>query len=533
MFRYFTLTILAVIFSITATYSQDTASVYFKVGSHKLSDWSQKVLQKTFADLDYTDLEHIAFIGYSDSTGKIDSNQKLSERRAKAVLKFSERFMESKIPTDIQSKGEIPRIVDSLSRRVDVVFHYRSSDDWDQNQNKDTLVIVPKDPRCFFIDEHIEAFGHVTVRTHKKKQVVYLELLNEKEFSQRKYYYVKNPSKSTAVAQRVNFKLETTGMLWWREKRLTATIPLDSYKQYGLFYLEEPPCNGCKEQLFKKDTVVFTKTAILNDYFIMSVTQFKSKFFRPNVVKVRAPKEYILEGTSYYAVKDYGYEIKNEQLEWKEKRGKKKEDYLFSEIHMKGVRMASIARPQRMSYCPDKNTWPDRTGGGYYSWGCGNYGGRLSFPGSMTFLAGIHAFYHNDTVTAFVSVGLGYELGRNELALNIGLNHHPGLYYSAHYHVNFLDFTTMTNRMLDPWQKLNNSQFTTRIKGYVGPEFRSSYNQKYRSFSELNLHLGFSVAWQNGLNYYVQGGIARDLSGRINNGFYPYIQAGLRFMIKL
>lgn len=530
MFHHLTVSVIVLSCGIFSAYSQDTTSVYFKVGSHKLSDWSQEVLRKAFATCNYSDLIEVTFIGYSDSTGHVESNQRLSERRAKAVSKAVKGYVNPRISMVTESKGELPRKVDSLSRRVDVVFRYRSPDDREQSQSRDTLVIVPKDPRCFFMDEHIEAFGHVTVKQHKKKQVVYLQLLNEKEFSERKYYYVKNPSKPLATAQRVNFKLETTGMLWWREKRLTATIPLDSYEKYGLFYLEEPPCNGCKEQLFKKDTVVFTRTAILNDYFIMSVTQLKSKFFRPNVVKVQVPKEYIREGTTYYAVKDYGYEIKNEQLEWKEKRGKKKEDYLFSEIHMKGVRMASIARPQRMSYCPDRNTWPKRTGGNYY-WGCGNFGDGLSFPGSLTFSVGVHGFYHNDTATAFVSVGVGYELGRNELAVNIGLNHRLGLYYSAHYHVNFLEFTTMTNRMLDPWQKLNASKFTTQVKGYIGPEFRSSYNKRYRSFSELNLHAGFSVAWRNGLNYYVQGGIACDLSGRINNGFYPYIQAGLRFKL--
>jgi hypothetical protein len=531
MFRYIFLAII-LLCSISDSYSQDSTSVYFKTGSHKIAAQSQKVLEGIFTSLDYTDLIELKFIGYSDSAGNFESNQRLSERRAKAVAKAVKTYLKSGISIVTESKGELPRKVDSLSRRVDIIFQYRSSDDWEQNQSKDTLVIVPKDPRCFFIDEHIEAFGHVTIKSQKKKQLVYLELLHEKEFSERKYYYVKNPSKSTAVAQRVNFKLETTGMFWWREKRLTATIPLDSYEKYGLFYLEEPPCNGCKEQLFKKDTIVFTRTAIMSDYFIMSVTQLKSKFFRPNVVKVRAPKEYVLKGTSYYAVKDYGYEIKNEPLEWKEKRGKRKEDYLFSEIHMKGVRTASIARPQRMSYCPNKNIRPNKIGGGS-SWGCGNFGDRFSFPGSLTFSPGIHAFYHNDTVTAFLSLGLAYELKQHELALNVGLNHRLGLVYSAHYHFNFLEFTTMTNRMLDPWQKLGNSKFTTQIKAYFGPEFRSSYTQKYRSFSEINLHLGFSVAWKNRLNYYIQGGIARDFSNRINTGFYPYVQAGIRLRFGL
>jgi hypothetical protein len=512
------------------TYAQDSTSVYFKTGSHKISTFSQKVLEGLFTNLDYTDLIEIKFIGYSDSTGNFESNQRLSERRAKAVSKAVKGYLNPRISCVTESKGELPRKVDSLSRRVDVVLYYQTGD-YPEN-NKDTLIIKPDDPRCFFIDEHIEAFSNATVKLNKKKQVVYLQVLNEKEFTSRKYYYVKNPSKSNAVAQRVNFKLETTGTLWWREKRLTATIPLDSYEQYGLFYLEAPPCDGCKEQLFKKDTVVFSRTAILNDYFIMSVTQLKNKFFRPNVLKIRIPKEYIQEGESYYAVKEYSYEIKQERLKWKEKRGKKKEDYLFSEINMKHVQNVSLARPQRMSYCPDKIVWPQRTGGGY-SFGCGNFGDQFSFPGSLNISPSVNAFYHNDTATVFVSVGLGYQLKKHQLAFNIGINHRIGLYYSAYYHYEIFSFLTMRNRLLDPWQSVKNSRFSTRVSFYAGPEFRSSYNRTYKSFSEVNLHTGFSVNWNNGLGYYVHGGIARDLSNRINTGFYPYVQAGIRFRLEL
>lgn len=415
-------------------------------------------------------------------------------------------------------------MVDSLSRRVDIVFLYNSLE---STNNRDTIVILADDPRCFFIDQFLESYSHAKIKVNKRKKVVYLEVLNHPEFSSRKYYYVKNPSQPNAVAQRVNFKLETTGNLWWREKRLTATIPKDSYDKYGLFYLENPPCDGCKEQLFKKDTNVFTGTSIRDDYFIMSVTQLKAKLFRPNVLQIRIPKEYKEGNEAYYAVKVlWDGDTKRESLSWETKRGKKKADYFYAKVKVKGVRSVSIASSQRSSYCLRKDGGP----GGYYGGRpCGFQGGGSPFPGDFFFTPGINAFYHNDTVTAFVSVGAGYELKRHELAVTIGINHRLGLYYSAYYHFNFLSFSTMTNRMLDPWQKLGNTQFTTHIKIYAGPEFRSSYNKRYKSFSELNLHAGFSVEWNNGLNYYIHGGIARDLSNRINTGFYPYIQAGIRF----
>lgn len=529
MIRYFTLLIFPLFLQTAIAYSQDTVTVYFKVGSYKLSPWSQNVLKRAFAELDDTNLTELTFIGYSDSVGKVDSNQKLSERRARSVSKFSEHFLDRKIPFDIQSKGEIPRMVDSLSRRVDLIFHYRKED---LAFADDTLVIVQDDPRCFFIDQYFEAYSNAKIKVNKKKNVVYLQVLNYPEFSSRKYYYVKNPSQKNALAQRVKFKLETTGKLWWREKRLTATVPKDSYDKYGLFYLENPPCEGCKEQLFKKDTNVFERTIIRADYFIMSVTQLKAKLFRPNLLQIRIPKEYMEEDESYYALKVINNGVQRERLNWETKRGKKKADYFFAKIKIEGVESVSIGSPQRVSYCPNRGPKPNSING-FGGWNCGGIRDDFSFPGVFFFAPGIHAFYHNDTLTAFVSMGVGYELKQHELTVNMGINHRLGLYYSGYYHFNFLNFSTMTNRMLDPWQKVVNSRFTTTIKGYVGPEFRSSYNKKYRSFSELNVHLGFSVAWNNGLNYYIHGGIARDLSNRINTSFYPYIQAGIRFRLNL
>lgn len=509
------------------TYSQDSTSVYFKTGSHKLSGYSQRVLDSLFTNLDYTGLNEIKFIGYSDSTGNFESNQRLSERRAKAVSKAVKEYVKPGIPVLTESKGELPRKVDSLSRRVDILFRYNA---FSETGGNDTIVIQPEDPRCFFIDQHFEAFSNARIKVNKKKKVVYLQVIDHREFTSRKYYFVKNPSQKHAVAQRVNFKLETTGMLWWREKRYTATIPKESYDKFGLFYLENSPCDGCREQLFKKDTNVFSGTSIKDNYFMMSVTQLKAKLFRPNTLQIRIPKEFREENEPYYAIKYlWDGNTKTEKLLWETKRGKRKADYFYSKIKIKKVRSVSIANPQRTSYCPGKGGNP----GNYGGISCGFNADGIGFPGEFSFTPGIQAFYHNDTVTAFISVGLTYELKQHELAVNIGLNHRLGLYYSTHYHFNFLDFGTMTNRMLDPWQKLGDSKFTTQIKGYFGPEFRSSYTKKYRSFSEVNLHLGFSVAWRNGLNYYIQGGIARDLSNRINTGFYPYVQAGIRFRLEL
>lgn len=206
MFRYFFLAII-LLCCISGIHSQDSTSVYFKTGSHKISAHSQKVLEGLFTNLDYTDLIEIKCIGYSDSTGNFESNQRLSERRAKAVSKTVKPYLKSGISIVTESKGELPRKVDSLSRRVDIIFIYNSPPEAD---TKDTIVIQPEDPRCFFIDQHFEAYSNARIRVNKKKKVVYLQVIDYPEFTSRNYYYVKNPAQKHAVAQRVklNWKLQ-------------------------------------------------------------------------------------------------------------------------------------------------------------------------------------------------------------------------------------------------------------------------------------------------------------------------------------
>ena len=150
MFRYIILAIF-LLSGISDLYSQDSTSVYFKTGSHKIAAYSQKVLEGLFTDLDYTDLIELKFIGYSDSAGNFESNQRLSERRAKAVAKAVKPYLKSGILIVTESKGELPRKVDSLSRRVDIIFIYNSPPEAD---TKDTIVIQSEDPRCFFIDQY-------------------------------------------------------------------------------------------------------------------------------------------------------------------------------------------------------------------------------------------------------------------------------------------------------------------------------------------------------------------------------------------
>ncbi len=500
-------------------FSQDYISIYFTSGSHKLSPYSIKVLEAKIASLDYTDIEYIRYIGYADSSGNIQSNQRLSERRAKAVSKECTKLLKEEIPFDLSFQGETTKQVDSLSRRVDIVFRHLP-----KPEMADTIPMTANNVRCFGIDESI--YGYIFIRNdQKKKSLVQIELISSYSLMYVKHYYIKNPNTPNAVAQRVNWKKVKTGKLWWRETRLVTTIPKESFDKFGLVVFLEQPCNGCSEELFKTDTNLVTSIEYKTDYFLTSITQLKTKYLRHNKAEIRVPKEYV-DSSIVYRMDLYtsSNEYKTVSLNWEAKTKKKHRDYLFYDFNIKDIERVNVLKPQPDWTCPEPYRI-DTTPGRLSPWGCGNH-----YSNKMLYLrTSLSAFYHNDTVTAYAAFKFGYLNHNNQLQTEIGLNHRLGFYGAVSYKRYFLDFELMKKRGSNPWQGISQLSFSTYVTPYLGLELRTCYNRNYKSFTELNLHTGISVTYDNSFGYYIQGGIARDLSNQINQSFYPYIQAGLTY----
>lgn len=506
--------------------SQDTTSVYFTSGSHKLSPFATAVIEKFCKDIDPLTISNVTVIGYADSSGNVNSNLRLSERRAKMVTKECGKWMNSEWISDVQPKGELLKAVDSTSRRVDIIVYYHQSD---EENSKDTLVIQPDDPRCFYVDHYLLSICNTQFQIKNRKSVVYIQALNNQALLDKKYYYVKNLGEPNAVAQRVNWKKVKTGKLWWRETRLTATIPADAFTQFGLFVMGEPPCGGCTDQLFKKDTNVHVISIKSDDRFLMSVTQFKTKFLRPKKAKIRVPQEYVDQNETYY-LKTYkdNSPYSETRLNWETKKGKKKQDYLYYEFKLGDADRISILKPGLMAICPYRYSPFNDTLG---HWGINCRGINGGEPPGKGFKLGISAlaYYHNDTLTAALAIHAKYELVRQDIILTLGVNYYPGLYLAGSYRYYFANYTRMKGKMLDPWQMAQDVKFATPIDFYLGAEARTNYNKSYRSFVETNANAGFLVTWRSHLEWYVQGGVGYDLNNRINTTLYPYVQTGFTY----
>lgn len=516
--------LITTLFALTSnhSFSQDQISIYFSSGSHKVSPYSISVLEKKLANLNYDDLLSIQYIGYADSSGNIHANQRLSEKRAKAVSKECSKFLKEEIPFELSFKGETTQKVDSLSRRVDILFHYL-----EKPEIGDTIAMTANNQRCFGTDEQIH--GYIFTKTDpKKKSLIQIELVSSYNLLYKKHYYIKNPNSSNAAAQRVIWKKTKTGKLWWRETRLTTAIPRESFEKFGLVLFVDQPCVGCSEELFKTDTNLVVSTEYKPDYFLESVTQLKTKYLRHNKAEIRVPKEYI-DSSIVYRMDLYtgSNEYRSANLNWETKKNKKHQDYLFYDFNIKDIDRVKIQKPQPNWMCPE----PYKVGTSNdlpHPWGCGNH----SHVDMLYIRTTLSSFYHNDTVTAYAAVKFGYLNNRNQLQGELGLNHRLGFYGAVSYKRYFLDFELMKNRGRNPWQGISQINFSTYVAPYVGLELRTSYNRSYRSFTELNLHTGISVTYNNDFGYYLHGGIARDLSNQINQGFYPYIHGGITYTFR-
>ncbi len=500
--------------------TQEVTSIHFKTGSHKISAYSHEVIRAKMASLDYNTISHIAFIGYSDSSGNMQSNQRLSERRAKAVAKECSNLFKEELPIDIRFKGETTQKVDSLSRRVDIIIYHLET-----HETQDTIPLTANNERCFGTDEVVYRYLYTKVQTSGKKSMVYMELLPNYELERRKHYYIKNPGSPNAVAQRVNWKKTKTGKLWWRETRLTATIPKESFDKFGLVLFQEQPCEGCPESLFKQDTNLIVSNQYLTDYFVTSVTQFKTKFLRHNQAEIRVPREYI-DSTLVYKVRLYtnANEEKKIAINWETGKKKKNQDYCFYQFNSKYYDHFEIQSPQPQWSCPEPIAI-DTNDYTHFRCGLRCRNGSDWFALRTT----LGAFYHNDTLTSYAAVRFGFRYKKSEIQTELGINHRLGFYGSLSYKFNYLEFGLMKNRGTNPWQLMSDVRFSTNVKPYCGLELRTSYNRKYQSFAEVNLHSGFSVNFDNNFGYYIHGGIARDLSNQINTQSYLYIQAGISY----
>lgn len=125
--------------------AQDKLTIYFDVDKSKIKDHFKTNLNDLFIDYDYLSVDSIQYIGFSDTTGNVKSNMRLSERRARTVEKYCRKLFPEEVYTATYAKGEGTKLNDAENRKVEMIIHQKP-----QKKPK-SEVIQNIDPNCFSI----------------------------------------------------------------------------------------------------------------------------------------------------------------------------------------------------------------------------------------------------------------------------------------------------------------------------------------------------------------------------------------------
>jgi hypothetical protein len=503
-------------------WSQDTINVYFEFGSSKMNSEFHSRIGDISSDYDLSTIDSIQFIGYTDSIGKWSANVRLSEKRAKNVYRHSKLSVEKGLHYSIFARGEGTRDDASLNRRVEIILFYAPEAPVIPDE-----VLVNVDPRCFSIDFEALEYSHTRTIRKKRKELIYIEALVVDLFKERTHYYVKKNTKGELDIQRVKWKIKKTGMLWWKKSRYVTQIPKKSFDKFHFFTLTDGPCDGCKEDILTKDTLILNIEEFYPDLFLLHNAQTRMKLFGKFDLRARVPREYIDRSDSYFYSSSDHDRIGNTEFQWKTKRGRRRQNYYYADLPILGDRFPWIKRERMTTICTN-----DYDGSGINNVPfCGGVrGSRIE----LQFDLETGVFLQNNDPTAFLAGGLSYTSSRSYTTLLAGINSHFGLYGSARYQFHYLSFPFAALKPVNAWQTLSErKEITTYGRLLFGAEVKTSFNKDYQSFMEGNLHLGLTLVNTNERNFipriYVYGGIAKDFINHANLKPYPFVQAGLIF----
>ncbi len=476
---------------------------------------------------DLSEIDSVEFIGFTDAVGNSKANLRLSKRRAKNTYKFCKRVFDKEKKIFIDAKGEGTKDDPSLNRRVDVIFHHK-----DREQKVEEILIKNADPRCFFIDFVALQKCNLRIITKKREEYAHIEALAESRLDDTKHYYVKKDLSGNTTIKQLRWGRKTTGKLWWKKKRLVATLPKESFDRFQFFTLTDGPCDGCKEEVLTKDTIIMTIRKYYPDVFLMSNMQAKIRFFSKGKMKIRVPREYVDNSDTYY----YGFNkydsSPNARLDWVTKRAKRKQHYYFSEVLIEGGRIPYIKKSRLTTKCV--NSWERELDDGTNDfWRCGYRYNPPVFGVQVNVEPGL--VYHNDSIVGFLAAGLSHTSDPFYISLLGGINTHLGFFGMGKFQFHFSHFPLKALSPLSKWQAPSFETISNYGRLYLGTQVQTSYNKKYQSFLEGSVHLG--LGFLNAKNkslvprIYAQGGISKDFINRINKKPYASFQVGMTLNI--
>lgn len=410
--------------------AQDTISAYFGFGRAHLTSAEEVRIASLMAMEVIGSIDSIVLIGFTDSVGNINANERLSSKRCRSVEKYLRRQMGLSTEPFIIPQGELTEGGDSLNRRVEIIrinkarfFEEAAFKDKGEDKENDKELErlgMPLKDMCREVEFKLLRNCNISfsIRKGKTEVILQTELLDMKE---QELYYVEVGSDGREQLKRLRWKLRTTGRLWWKKKRYVTRLPKESYDRSRIISLQKPPCKKCQWVNPEGETrpmAIAMRHEV--DTFLMRNLQTKVVFLNPFKLNVRVPKEYVNPLEDYFIARS----SKGSKVEWKEKRGRKKRDYYFTKLPRMRLFRSPVNITRLQPYCPERLVRPRYQG-------VGDNGESPVFPCDSiqeidtvrTYLSmEIGAQNFKDYERTYAAIRLGRNFGAHQLSLSLGVS---------------------------------------------------------------------------------------------------------------
>ena len=507
--------------------AQDTLRIFYTSGEHKLYPNSKIEINGFIFSHELKYVDSISLNGYTDSTGQVKKNQKLSEKRALTVEKYLYRIgISDTVPISTQAKGEEsenenPNLENH--RRVELILYFtKSYVPIEEEEEKPSGNFV--NSNCYMSAEDVMSKSNLTYYMKGNTRYVKLEMEASLMNKSQRYYSLTARNRYPKL---VKWEVQTTGYWWWKRPRYIANMKAKDYEKYGVVVLHETDTNNreaCTICGTDPQTEWYLHSRLVEDQFLLENMTLKKKWL-PSRIEIAVPKAYVSIGKGYYLDS-----LTNYPIQWTIKNTRNAAPFYYTEVPKQYFNAADFKIYSYRKVCANQEVRPTNPNPIDTNRGlpC-----RPSFGSWVDFSAGLQFDYRHFSRDEGMVSGY-FQLPYNQFLFqaNAGYTSKNRSYVtlSADFHFfgfsPFGEYKASSNPVVtqENWRK---------ITGYLGNSFTSFFGKNQNQLIN-EFHLGISY-WNssNGAGFeslFIEGGLCFDFSNLKSSEKWS-VRTGLRFRI--
>ncbi len=473
-------------------------------------------------DLKFVD--SIALIGYADSTGQKQKNQKLSERRVKTVKSHLVKIgIHDTVPIFTNAMGEESDQGNKNlenHRRVEIVLFFTKAyvPPAEEEERPSTGFV---NANCYLDALDVMSKANISYFMKGNTRFVKLEMEVRQFDASQRYFSLTARNRYPKL---LKWETETTGYWWWKHPRYVTSVKAKDFERYGVVVLHQADTNNLEDCTICGTDPISSyglSTRLLPNNFVMQNMLIKKRIL-PTRIEMKIPKEYISLGRTYYLDSLTSYPIN-----WTSKPGRKAAPFYFAEIPVQLFNSKDFQVFSYRYYCKDAELPYNTnavdtirpnicgfTGGSIYDFSLGLELGYRHFTRDEGFIS---AYFQAPMRNFCFQANVGYT-SKNRILGGLQADYH------------FFGFAPFSEYRLASNQVVVSEEHRI-VSTYAGTSFTGLFGDNWNSIlNEYYLGIDFNNR-TNGLGFeriFVQAGAAFDYAGKASEEIFS-VRAGMQF----